>query len=162
MRSSIVLAASALALAVPATAHANDAGDVWRSSEEGEVAAPIEGDVEPALGELADRLGDPEFQTQATVMAQVLVGTLLDLEIGPLAEALDRATDGRGPDIAPDARVRDLAPDAEELPDQIAEKLPEAMEAMSAMTGGMQDMLPALRDMADKMREAMEGVRGSR
>ena len=76
-------------------------------------------------------------------MAQILFGTLLDLEVGPLSAAIDRATDGRGPDIDPDARLRDLAPEAEDLPEEVAEHVPEAMAAMGAMTDGMQAMIPA-------------------
>lgn len=115
--------------------------------------------TETALAELSDRLEDPEFQDQAASVAQVLISTLLDLEVGPLAEAIDRATDGKGPDIDPDARLRDLAPDAEELPDQVAERVPEAMAAMGAMTEGMQAMIPAFRDLAEQMRGAMEKAR---
>jgi len=90
------------------------------------------------------------------MMGQVLVQTLLELPIGPMAEAMNRATDGKGPDIDPDAKVKDIAPNADELPAQVADKLPMAMNAMSGMSEGMQAMLPALRDMAERMRGAME------
>jgi len=108
------------------------------------------------FAEMSQKQADPEFQEQAAMMGQVLVQTLLELPIGPMAEAMNRATDGKGPDIDPDAKVKDIAPNADELPAQVADKLPMAMNAMSGMSEGMQAMLPALRDMAERMRGAME------
>ena len=147
MRAYPVVAAAVLALATPTFA-------------QGQEAAPPE--AEPVLAEMSEKLADPEFQAQAAAMAQVFLGTMLDLKVGPLAEALDRATDGGGPDIDPDATIRDLAPEADELPNQVSERIPQAMNAMSVMTDGMQTMLPALRDMAVRMRDAMEDARGTR
>lgn len=109
-----------------------------------------------ALTELSEKLADPEFQDQANMMGQVLLQTMLELPIGPMADAMHKATDGQSPAIDPDARLRDLAPDAEALPEKFADKLPMALNAMSGMTEGMQAMLPLLRDMTQRMRGAME------
>ncbi|MEL6529885.1 MAG: hypothetical protein AAFQ27_07975 [Pseudomonadota bacterium] len=147
MRTLPVAAAVALALATPSLVHAQDA------------APPA---AEPALAEMSEKLADPQFQAQAAAMVQVLVGSMLDLKVGPIAEAINNATDGQGPDVDPDARLRDLSPDAEEIPDQVADRLPQAMNAMSAMSEGMQTMLPALREMAERMRGAIEGVQEPR
>lgn len=147
MRVYPVAAAVVLALATPSMAYAQDAD-----------LPP----AEPALAEMSEKLADPEFQAQASALAQVFLGSMLDLKIGPLAEAMNRATDGEGPDIDPDATIRDLSPEAEDLPDQVSERLPQAMNAMSAMTDGMQTMLPALREMAARMRDAMEQARDAR
>lgn len=140
MRALPIAAAAVLAFVTPSLAIAQD--DPTEAPEE-------------ALNELSDTLADPQFQDQASAIAQVFVGAMLDLPVGPLAEAMDKATGGEGSEIDPDARVRDLAPEAEELPDQISDNLPMAMSALSAMAEGMQDMLPALRDMADRMTRAM-------
>ncbi|QUL36860.1 hypothetical protein [Erythrobacter sp. JK5] len=147
MRAFPLAAAAVIAFASP----------VYAQADEQPVEPP-----EAALSELSDRLGDPQFQDQAAVMAQVFVSAMLDLEVGPFADAIDRATGGAGPDIDPDARVRDLAPEAEDLPERLSESLPVAMNAMSAMTEGMRDMLPAFRDMAERMREAIEEARDAR
>ncbi len=144
MRAYPLVAAAALSLATPTFAQSQD-----EASDSGE----------EALAEMSDKLADPEFQEQAAAMAQVLVGSMLDLKVGPLAEAMNDATDGHGPDVDPDASLRDWAPDAEDIPETIAEKLPEAMTMMSGMTEGMQSMLPALRDMAEQMRDAIENAR---
>ena len=147
MRALPVAAAAVLALTTPSLALAQE--------------APSEA-PDAALAEMSEKLADPEFQNQAAAIAQVFVGAMLDLEVGPLAEAMNTATGDEGPTIDPDARLRDLAPGADELPDQISEKLPMAMTAMSAMTEGMQDMLPALRNMAERMKRAMDEQRALR
>lgn len=147
MRALPIAAATLLALATPSAVFAEDVPAV----------AP-----ETALAEISQKLADPDFQAQAATIAQVLVGTLLDLQVGPLAEAVNKATHGEVPAIDPEARVRDLAPGAEDMPDEVSERLPEAMNAMSGMAEGMQTMLPALRDMAERMRASMEQVRMDR
>ncbi|MEM8725677.1 MAG: hypothetical protein AAGE86_09170 [Pseudomonadota bacterium] len=144
MRALPIAAATLLVFALPSAAFAQETA----------TEAP-----DTTLAEMSEKLADPEFQDQAATIAQVLVGTLLNLEVGPLAEAVNEATGGEGPAIDPDARVRDLAPGADELPGEVADRLPEAMNAMSGMAEGMQNMLPALRDMAERMRASMEQVR---
>lgn len=145
-----------LALAAPSAAFAQE-------------SAPP--DTHTALAQMSETLADPEFQAQASVMAQVMMSTMLDLKVGPLAEAVQnmrRSEPGLDEDepgeaaIDPDARLRDLAPGAEDLPEQIAERVPEAMNAMSGMSEGLQTMLPALMAMAEQMRGSFEGVRRSR
>lgn len=147
MRALPIAAATLLVFAVPSAAFAQE--------------APAEA-PDTALAEMSEKLADPDFQAQAATIAQVLVGTLLDLQVGPLAEAVNEATGGEGPEIDPDARVRDLAPGADELPGEVADRLPEAMSAMSGMAEGMQAMLPALRDMAERMRSSVEQARANR
>ncbi|MEP2551194.1 MAG: hypothetical protein ABJH26_07870 [Marinomonas sp.] len=140
-----VLAAS-LALAVPTSAMAQDAAE----------AATTSAPAKQSLTELSQKLADPEFQEQAAMMGEVMVRMLLDMPVGPMGDALNKATDGRSPAIDPDATVRDLAPGAEELPAQVSEKLPMAMNAMSSMAQGMDAMLPALKDMAERMSAMMK------
>lgn len=141
MRAFSVVAAASLALASPSIALAQDA--------EPEPA-------ESSLSEMTEKLSDPLFQDQAATMAAALMGAFLELPIGPMVEALDQASGGEGPDIDPDARIVDLAPEAEDLPAEVSERLPEAMSAMSSMAQGFEAMLPALREMADRMKAAVE------
>ena len=144
MRLLPVTAAALLVLGAPSAALAQD------------------GPSDEAFAEMSEKLADPEFQEQAAMMGQVLVQTLLEMPVGPMAEAINRATDGKGPDIDPNAKVKDLAPNAGALPAQMADKLPMAMNAMSSMSEGMQAMLPALRDMAERMRGAMDKAKDAR
>jgi hypothetical protein len=141
MRALPVAAAALMVLSLPAAASAQDAVD-----------AP---NTQP-LTELSEKLADPAFQGQAAIMGEVLVQMMLELPVGPMADAMSKATDGRSPTIDPDAKLRDVAPDAERLQGQVADKLPLAMEKMSSMASGMEAMLPALMTMADRMRGVME------
>lgn len=148
MRAYLFAAAAAMAFAAPFSAHAqDDASDTGVSASEA------------ALSDVSDKLADPEFQEQISAVAGVLVSSLLDLEVGPIVNAVNDAAGGEGPEAAPDAKLRDLAPDADELPQKVTESLPKAMIAMSAMSEGMADMLPALSAMADKMRDALDRAR---
>lgn len=135
-----VAAAGLLVFAVPSAATAQDA-----STHDAQ-----------ALTELSEKLADPAFQEQSAIMGEALMQVLLDLPVGPMAEALNKATDGRSPAIDPDATVRDLAPKAEQLPGEVGENLPVAMTALSGMTEGMAAMLPALRNMAQRMKATMD------
>lgn len=144
MRALPAVAAAAFALAMPSLAHA----------EEPPTAAP-----EAKLAELSDKLADPNIQAHAAEMVRVLMGHMLEIEIGPLVDAMNRATDGRGPDIPSDARLRDLAPEAEDMPEEFAERLPEAMNSMSAMAEGMGQMIPALAEMAERLSGVMAEAR---
>ncbi len=153
MRAYPLVAAAALALATPSVAFAQDA---------------LPPDTDAALTEMSERLADPEFQAQASVVAQVLVGSMLDMKVGPLAEAMRdmrRSLPNAGDDdsdtldIDPDARLRDLAPNADELPEQMAERVPQAMSAMSGIGEGLRTMLPALLSMAEQMRGSFEQTR---
>ncbi|MEP2734903.1 MAG: hypothetical protein ABJP34_01290 [Erythrobacter sp.] len=142
MRALPVAAAALMVLTLPSAVHAQDAS----------IDAP---DTKP-LSELSEKLADPAFQDQAAIMGEALVAMMLELPVGPMADAMNKATDGRTPAIDPDAKLRDIAPDAENMQGQVIEKLPLAMDKMSSMASGMEAMLPALMNMADQMRGAME------
>ncbi|MEL7198221.1 MAG: hypothetical protein AAGL10_07890 [Pseudomonadota bacterium] len=143
MRALSAACAISLALAAPSAALAQEA---------------IPDASEAAISELSEKLADPEFQDQLSAIAQVVMSSMLDLEIGPIANAMSETTGADGPDIDPDARIRDIAPDAEEIPETVAEKLPQAMNSLSIMSEGMAEMLPALKAMAKRMRGAFEEV----
>ncbi|MEL6876817.1 MAG: hypothetical protein AAGL68_01805 [Pseudomonadota bacterium] len=148
MRALPIAAAALLALAAPSVAYAEDAPpDLSESS----------------LSELSEKLADPRFQDQAATMAEALLGVFLEMPIGPMAEAVGKATGGEvAADIDPDARIVDLAPEAEALPEKLSDRLPQAMTAMSGMAEGMELMLPALREMAERMKGVMDDGRDLR
>ncbi len=147
MRALPVAVAALLAFAAPSAAFA----------QEEPPEAP-----EASLSELADKLGDPLFQDQAATMAEALLGAFLELPIGPMAEAVGKATGGEDFDVDPNARIVDLAPEAQDIPRDVSDRLPGAMSAMSGMAEGMELMLPALRDMAERMRGVIEESRDLR
>lgn len=148
MRALPVAAAALMVLTLPSAAYAQDAASAGPDSQ--------------PLTELSEKLADPAIQDQAAIMGEVLVQMMLELPVGPVADAMHKATDGRSPAIDPDAKLRDVAPDAEKMQGQVIEKLPLAMEKMSGMAAGMEAMLPALMNMADQMRGVMERGRQER
>ena len=108
-------------------------------------------DAEPQSSKLADlsqKLEDPAFQQQMAVLAQSLAHVLLETPVGPLSEALNDATGSKIEPADPRATLGDMVPEAERIPEELGENLPRAMEAMSAMSGAIEAMMPALREMA--------------
>jgi len=108
------------------------------------------------LAAVTQVLEDPAMQEQVALTAAALMGMLMELPVGALAETVSEAAGEDAPDIDPDARVRDLVDDdAQDAPQQMAERLPEMMTAMAGMTGVLEEMLPQLRDLADRLPEYM-------
>lgn len=110
------------------------------------------------LDTMARTLGDPARQEAmaraAGAMAEVLLDIPLAPIIGPLAEAAGE--DPRRVDR--DATLRKMSPGAGAVPRQIERQLPRAMEAMAGMSGAFADLLPQLRDIADRVRAAVPTV----
>lgn len=48
-----------------------------------------------------------------------------------------------------------MAPEAGRVPEEIERNAPRAMQAMSKMAGAMEVMMPALRDMAQQMKDRL-------
>lgn len=108
---------------------------------------------------MADRLRDPATQEALASTMAVMAEVLLDLPLAPILEPLaEAAGEATGEDIGrvdPDATLRKMAPGSENLSDEIREKLPIAMGSMASMTGAMAKMVPALREMAERMKDAL-------
>ncbi|MBW8752776.1 MAG: hypothetical protein JF595_01280 [Sphingomonadales bacterium] len=115
-----------------------------------------------APGDVAKRLADPGTQAAVTVALTALSQALLDVRIEPLRRAMAAAGDitgageGAAADLPPDARLRDLAgPGADKLPGEIGRRVPQAMGAAAGMAGAVQDMIPELKAMAERMKAAL-------
>ncbi len=133
-------AAALLAVTLPGYALAQDAG-------EGELSTAIE------------TMSDPAMQEQVGLMAAMLVGALMEMPVGPLAQAASDMAGEDAPAIDPDARVRDLVgPEAGRAPEVIAERLPEMMEAMAGMAGALEQMLPQLRELAERLPQRIAAI----
>lgn len=136
MRQSIVAAAlAALAAPLPAAAQTSD--------------------TEEATAEIERTLGDPGTQAAVAEGMAAASEALLDVPLAPLARAVKRAA-GEDPDeVDPDMTLRRVSPEAEDVPHKVRESLPQVMGAMAGMAGGLGAMMPALREMAERMREAV-------
>lgn len=121
------------------------------------IAAPMPAMAQDEdLSAVSDALRDPGMQAQASALITALSQVLLDVPVGPLAEAVEEASGQDLGDVRADDTVRDLAPEAEVLPELIESELPRAMDRLAGMTGALQTMLPALRDMARKFEQVIE------
>lgn len=133
--------------AVPVIASAQDAPE--------EVAPATDAD----LSALTDKLSDPDFQDGMGEALSAVSDILLDLPVGPLIEAAEKMAGEPVSDYDRDATVRDLAgPDAERVPEEIRERVPQMMSAMSGMAEGLAVMLPALREMARDMEDRFKDI----
>lgn len=139
MRKLILPAAAFAALAAPAAAQDDSALAVE--------AAP--------LAEMAEQMRDPDRQREIALMVQTMTEVLLDMPIAPLAKAAADMAGEKAGDIDPNMTLRQMAPDAGEVSKQVGKNLPRAMDAMSSMAEGFAAMTPALRQMAERMKDAL-------
>ena len=120
------------------------------------LAAPAyAAEPEPALDHMARALGDPARQEALARTVGAVAEVVLDMPLapilGPLAEAAGE--DPRGVDR--DATLRKMSPGAADVPRQIERELPRAMGAVAGMSGAVAGLIPQLREMAERMREAL-------
>ena len=129
------------------------------------VASPALAQDEP-MGEMAAKMGDPEVQRAMAAALETMSEALLDVPVGPFAEAAramgktmgDAEEDEDLERLPPDATLRDLAgPEAERMPREMARRVPAMMGAMAGMAGMLEAMRPMLAAMAERMRDAAEG-----
>ena len=115
-------------------------------------------DAEVATAEVEATLKDPVAQAAIAEGMAAASEALLDIPLAPLAKAVAEAAGDNPDDVDPDLTLRRVSPDAQDAPDRVRESLPRVMGAMGSMAGGMGAMIPALREMADRMRAAVEAA----
>ena len=112
-----------------------------------------------AMEQMAETLSDPERQQQIVSTLTVLSEAMLDMPLAPLLEPLNRAASeatGEEPrQIDPDMTLRSAAPNADELPQQIEQRLPEAMNQLAAMSDSFAALLPALVAMGEQLKDRL-------
>lgn len=115
-------------------------------------------DAEVATAEVEATLKDPVAQAAIAEGMAAASEALLDIPLAPLAKAVAEAAGDNPDDVDPDMTLRSVSPEAQDAPDRVRESLPRVMGAMGSMAGGMGAMIPALREMADRMRAAVEAA----
>ena len=143
MSRALLAAASLAAIAAPMPVFAQDT----------EAALQVEESVE--LAALTDKLSDPERQREVALMARAISEVLLDLPVAPLMEAMGQIAGEEAPMVGPGTTLRSLAPQAGRVPEEIERNLPRAMNAVSAMAGAAEIMLPQLRELAERLEETI-------
>lgn len=116
----------------------------------------IDDQVETDLAPMAERLGDPETQQRLSETIGVLGEMLLDLPLAPLAQAVAQAAGEDADTVDPDMTLRKVAPETSDIPRELATNVPRTMDALAGMLDGFQAMLPALRDMADRLDKTLQ------
>lgn len=116
-------------------------------------------DETETLDEFAETLSDPVRQQEIAGTLSVLTEVLLDLPLAPIiepfADVVGSATGEPVEPIDPDTTLRQMAPGASDLSGEIQQNVPEAMDRMAAMSGSLAALIPALRDMSERLREAL-------
>lgn len=115
---------------------------------------PSEAETE-SLDRMAVALSDPARQQALAETLAVLSEVLLDLPLAPIIEPLAEAAGEDPGGIDPDTTLRSIAPGADDVSEEIRENLPQAMDRLAKVSGGLAAMVPALRAMADRIEEAL-------
>ncbi|MCK9541617.1 MAG: hypothetical protein M0R03_06250 [Novosphingobium sp.] len=120
-------------------------------------AAQDGGRSQSRAAEIGKTLADPGAQIAVTAALAGLMEAVLDLKVGPLARAAGNASgDPELRDMPPDASLRDVAgPGGDRLQQKIARETPRMMASMAGMAGALDEMMPQLRAMARRMRDAI-------
>ena len=101
---------------------------------------------------LAEELRDPARQAQMAAMVEAMTAIMLDMHVAPLLRAQAEIEGGDPEAVDPDLTVRDLAgPEAENAPREIAVRLPQMMGALAALAVSLEQMLPELRAVGDRL-----------
>ena len=142
-------ALAAASLAAPSLALAQDTEDAPEA-----IAEPA-----PDFIAMAEELQNPAKQRELALMLRTVSEVLLDLPLAPLMESVSEVSEDvtgePAPEVDPDATLRSMAPEAENVPEQIEENLPRALDAMGSMAEAFQQMMPALHQMAERMKDAV-------
>ncbi len=129
----LILAAALLPFAVPAAAS----------------------DTERDLDHMARTLGDPARQDAMARAIGAMAEVILDLPLAPIMAPVAEAAGEDPRSVDPDVTLRGMAPGAGDVPRRIERELPRAMGAMAGMSGAFANMIPQLREAADRMRRAL-------
>ena len=113
-------------------------------------------DTAQAAARTAEALRDPVLQERMAAGMAAASEAMLDVPLAPLARAVAEAAGEDPRDVDPDMTLRSVSPEASDVPAEIHDKLPRVMGAMAGMAGGMSAMIPALREMAERMKDAVD------
>ena len=145
MRKLIFPALATAAFVAPASLLAQDASD--------ETIVALE-ERESPFSEMAERMRDPEKQRQMALMLRTMSEVLLDMPLAPLMNSVGEIAGEDAPRVDPDATLRSVAPEADRVPEEIEKNLPRALDTMGSMADAFEQMMPALDQMAERLKDA--------
>lgn len=108
-----------------------------------------------SLDQTADLLSDRRVQDGVADATSAMAASMLDLKVGGLVRAM-RALDPDDPDarwVDPDTTLGEIAgPDAYDTAGELSYRVPETMDALADVAGGLGAMVPQLRELMDRLR----------
>jgi hypothetical protein len=111
---------------------------------------------------IAERLSDPALQQGVASSIEVMSRVMMDLNVAPMLQAIERARGGDPYHVDPDTRLGDIAgPDADRVSQGMARAVPEMMGSMAGFAEGIEAMVPAMRAMADQARRSLPYADGA-
>lgn len=122
------------------------------------LAAPAMAADAPAdagLDRMAKTLADPVRQQALAKAMGAMTDVLLDIPLAPILGPLAEAAGEDPRRIDRDATLRKMTPGAGDVSRQVERTLPRAMGAMAGMSTVFADLLPQLREAAERMRDAL-------
>lgn len=137
------LASIAILASAPAFAQDTDAAEPLALKEQ-----------ESPFSEMAERMRDPESQRQMALMLRTMSEVLLDMPLAPLMNSVGEIAGEDAPQVDPDATLRSVAPHADRVPEAIEKNLPRALDTMGSMADAFEQMMPALDQMAERLKDA--------
>lgn len=168
---SFLIALPLLALAAPVAAQ--DVVFTSGTGDEISVTAfeddrPIIENGDDGISDIADRMDDPLVQDGVSDSIERMAGAVMDVRVGPMAEAIERARPGTvDRRIRRNSTVGDLAGrDADYLPERLGDQSREMMGMMGGFARAMAAMMPEFermgREMEDSFRTAKAEARRTR
>ena len=127
------------------------------------VAAPLPAlaqDTDKAMA-VARQLEDPRTQDALAGALSAMVGAMLDMRVGGIANAVAKADpSGRSRAVDPDMTVADMATrDNPDFADNLDADIRQGTRMAGALAGVMADMLPRLADLAREVGASVEDAR---
>jgi hypothetical protein len=155
-------------LAIAATPAA--ARDIVFAPGTGEAVAIDDYDNEPqpdsedrsdSINTMADKMGDPAVQAGISAAIEHAAGAMMNMPIGPMAEAIERARPGTvSRRIHRDSTIADIAGrDSRYLPQELGDRSREAMGMMSGFARAMAYMMPEFERMGREMEESFRAAK---
>ena len=165
MRSTgFLIAATLLALASPAAAQ----DVVFVSGTGAQILAPFSDSDDAAtefgddgISNIADRMDDPLIQDGISNTVERMAGAMMNMRVGPLAEAIERARPGTVKRrIRRDSTVGDLAGrDADYMPERLGDKSREVMGMMGGFARAMASMMPEFERLGREMEDSVNSAK---
>lgn len=129
---------------------------------------PVMDEQDDDITDFADRVDDPMVQDGVSEGIERMAGTMMNMRVGPMVDAIERARPGTvNSRIRRDSTIGDLAGrDADYLPERLGDESREMMGMMGGFARAMATMMPEFermgREMEDSFRAAKTEARRNR